>query len=557
MERWKKIALTEEQLQIIYREWGIFYTHKQKLDIAANYYDISLNIKNDPKALYNRSRCKRNIAQTEGSLRDARAAVESDPMSQALNLEICDGLYELNEFEKAKCEIFNCSLKFTGHKLRAFRNRNDVLDDNFNDTLGDTLGPHILQNEKYFHKALEKIIRERNIDKRPLWKVLKKQGHCDVLSILEKEEELISPREIARQKLAFNVFNQIYMRRSWVDLLFMKTLKSHPTLILPQSKWSSPQLEEITHNKYEVAMRFLKMLNARAPLYTKNVRKFTNKVLHKKSKEEHLFRVQYQVHRNMLAILRNIKNLRKLKKIEKLTRYIEEVMGDYVVLKARRVMPWKFEFINEVYNILALTYIDNYLSTPQNLTDIKPEERLTWLLKLPKDRDKEPIVFVFGYKPTHRNEDSADQPMIGHKKFLARMEKRIAYSEYCIEICYLLHEIAKSQLINSRFDECCIIARKSIVEATKCNSLVWNLLGLLLICKSHAVLHKIEKIHDTLNEAKGIAQRLKNDEVIRYIDLLDYINDEYTMEKKLQEEFRKTKSRHSMSSSGYKNSSIF
>ncbi|XP_055856612.1 uncharacterized protein LOC129919672 [Episyrphus balteatus] len=550
MESCKRLALTEEQLQIIYREWGVFYTHKQKLDIAAHYYDISLNIKNDPKALYNRSRCKRNIAQTVGSLRDAKAAVESDPLSQPFNLEVCDALYQLNAFEEAKCKIFNNSLKFTGLKLDAFRDRSDVLDENFNATLGDTLGPHILENEKYFQKALEKQIQEQYIDQRPLWKILKEEEQCDVLSVTEKEEELISPREIARRKLGFNVFNQLYMGRSWIDVLFMRALKSHPSLLLQQSKWSSPQLEDITQNKYDAALRFLKMLHARTPLYTQKVRKCPNKKLTQKSNEEHLLRVQYQVHRNMLSILKKIKYLREKKLIGKLTSYIEEVMGDYVVLKTRSVMPWKFEFINEVYNMLALAYVDKYVAKdiPKNLTDFKPQERFNVLLKMPSEKEKKPVAFLFGNKSTYQDEDLADLPMLKHKKFVSRMEKRLSFSKHSIEKSYLLHEIARSHLKNSRFDECCIVARKGIEEAKNCNSLVWILLGLLLICKSHAVLHKIEKIHDTLKEAKDVAERLKNVKVIRYIELLNFINDEDTLEKKLQIEFRKTKSRQSHSS---------
>lgn len=75
LQPWERIAWSPEHQQIIYRDWGLFYTHKQQLDIAVHYYNKSLDLKAvDPKALYFRSRCKRNIAQTEGALEDGRAA---------------------------------------------------------------------------------------------------------------------------------------------------------------------------------------------------------------------------------------------------------------------------------------------------------------------------------------------------------------------------------------------------------------------------------------------------------------------------------------------------
>lgn len=61
------------------------------------------------------------------------------------------------------------------------------MDENFTDSLGETLGPFILKNETHFAAVLEKIERAKYIDARPLWKILKEQQKCDVLSILEKE----------------------------------------------------------------------------------------------------------------------------------------------------------------------------------------------------------------------------------------------------------------------------------------------------------------------------------------------------------------------------------
>lgn len=41
------------------------------------------------------------------------------------------------------------------------------------------------------------------------------------------------------------------------------------------------------------------------------------------------------------------------------------------------------------------------------------------------------------------------------------------FAKYSIEKCYLMHEVARAHLGQSRFDECCSVARKAI-EGEKC-----------------------------------------------------------------------------------------
>lgn len=48
------------------------------------------------------------------------------------------------------------------------------------------------------------------------------------------------------------------------------------------------------------------------------------------------------------------------------------------------------------------------------------------------------------------------------RKYLARLEKRMIFAKYSIEKSYLLHEIGRAHLLQSRFDECCSCARKAV-----------------------------------------------------------------------------------------------
>lgn len=58
-------------------------------------------------------------------------------------------------------------------------------------------------------------------------------------------------------------------------------------------------------------------------------------------------------------------------------------MGNYVTIKTNRIMPWKFEFINEVYNYLGLARINEY-KAPGDMKVLTDRHRLLTLFKLPQ-----------------------------------------------------------------------------------------------------------------------------------------------------------------------------
>lgn len=122
---------------------------------------------------------------------------------------------------------------------------------------------------------------------------------------------MLSPREVARRRRAFKIFNQIYFNKSWIDILFLKHLRENKNLLLPQSKESTPILRQLCSTKYDVVKKFLKMLQARSPLYTEQLRKCPNNRVGEKHRENHLNRVQYQTRRTMLSQLRAIRRLRE------------------------------------------------------------------------------------------------------------------------------------------------------------------------------------------------------------------------------------------------------
>ncbi|XP_034659401.1 uncharacterized protein LOC117895683 isoform X1 [Drosophila subobscura] len=528
---WMKIDWSPEIEHGIYKDWGSYYSGRRRENMAMYYYNKALSmLPEDHVTLYHRSQTKRKNAQTEGALKDCNEAkrilnglkIKNAP----INLEICDAIYELNQLEIAKAELHDNTRQFKGNKTKSFEKRLVVVDENIKNCCGEELTQFIAANEKLLVHVKQQDLRARSLDKnKPLWKLLKEQSKCDVLSIPEIEDELLSPLEVARRHRAFDVFNQIYMDKSWIDVVFLKQLLKNPTLLLEQCKNSKYFLGALNKKKYDELKKFLKMLHARAPMYYLRYNKFTNKKLMDKFREDYLYRKQYQTSRNMLSVLRSIRKLRDAGNIAKLSRYVEEVMGNYVVLKTDRIMPWKFEFMNEVYNTLALAFAEQ-CRVPHDKNRHSDKDALLKLLRLPTDKSWDVQNFVFGDRSTHQDAEISDPSLSKSRLMITRLEKRMLFAKYSIEKCYLLHQIGYTHLKSNRFDECCFAARKGLNETKNCNSLIYRFLCTLLIIKSNAALHKVERTKEALMRVKKMMPELRSPRISHFVDVCIALNEE-------------------------------
>ncbi|EDW48634.1 GM19817 [Drosophila sechellia] len=417
---------------------------------------------------------------------------------------------------------------FIGNKRKSFEQRQLVVDGVIKDVTGEAMSAFFTKNLKTVSIVHDLIKERERVDNRPLWKILKEQGKCDVQSIPEVPEEMLSPMEIARRKRAFNIFHQSYINDSWIDVLFMKMLCKNPNLLLPQCKESSYFLQQLSSKQYEIVRKFMKMLQSRSPLYLVNYLKYGNKAMSDKYREAYLFRVQYQTHRNMNQALKEIRALRKAKKVQQLSKFVEELMGTYVVLKTARVMCWKFEFLNEVYNTMALTLAEQ-LRVPKGFTP-HGSNAILRLLRLPVERIKDFVPVTFGDRaPEPEGNDPATTRA---KRLTARLEHRMVFAKYSIEKCYLLHQISQSYLDQGRHSECTYNARKAIKESKNCNSNLWKFLSVVQIVKANAILHKLEQTKEALEDALPIAHFLKSSELILFIENCMACNTEDSINKR-------------------------
>ncbi|KAH8369613.1 hypothetical protein KR093_000296, partial [Drosophila rubida] len=525
----KKIDWNDDIQQKMFRDWGIYYANRLLNDTADNHFDASLRLDgSDYMTLFHQSKSHRKAAVIGKALVAARKAGQMALRNRGpnvnINLEICSLLFELNQFEDSKIELHDNLINFTGNEAECFQKRLGVVDDVIEDVTGKSMSLLFLQKQKLIRRVNEINKAKAIRDERPLWRRLRDQGKCDVVSIPEVEEVMLSPLEIARRNLAFNVVHQTYMNDSWYDIIFIKRLCKNPTLLLEYCKRSTGMMSAFPVKQYAIIRQFMKMLESRSPLYFVNFLKFPNKRAFEKNKAAYMFRIQAQTHRNMIADLREIRKMRKEKKIKKLTDYVEKIMSAYYAKKTNRIMCTKFEFVNEVYNTVALALSDQYTVTKK--MNLNKALKLSDLLNLPSDKSMDIGPFVFGDRSTYQESKNADNEGKRFRKLLTHYEHRIRFAKFQIEKCYLYNQVASVHLSHGHYDECCFYARMSIRESRECNSFLWNFLSIMLNIKANAILYKLERTREALQMALVVLEVLQSPRLYKFIELCVRCNEE-------------------------------
>jgi len=145
---WAKFDWCPEIEHDIYRDWGTYYFNRRRENFAMHYYTKALELDDcDYITLYRRSQTQRRAARIEGALNDAskaasksikcilfdtfiysnlfciEMALQKHGPNCPINLQICDALFELNQFENANIELHNNIRNFIGVKSKSFETR--------------------------------------------------------------------------------------------------------------------------------------------------------------------------------------------------------------------------------------------------------------------------------------------------------------------------------------------------------------------------------------------------------------------------------------------------
>ncbi|XP_017004391.2 uncharacterized protein r-cup [Drosophila takahashii] len=538
---WETIDWPAEQQRWIHRSWGQYFARMRKNSFAHTYFDRCIGEEHehevlDHKALYLRSKFQRSVALPLGALADSLRATEASEVWNAnVSMELADALYDLNRFEDNKSLLHENVRRHAGTAMKAFENRILLVDENLKDCTGYSLANFFMEHSSQLPGFYEHQQEElRKADKRPLWKILKERNECDVQSSRIRREEMLSPLESERRRRKTKIYYQNYLGRNWTDFIFLKTLRRNPNCLLNNNFGSSPQITENLEYSFRRLKTFTRMLQARSPMYNEYFQR--NPRMEARMRDSNLFRIQYQTRRNMQSILRTIQVLRKKNDIKRLRKFVEDVMGNYVVIKTNRLMPWKAEFMNEVYNHLGLSLCQGYRLPSTRVTPYD-KGAMCHLLNIPSAKPLEHSEFIFGDRSTYSyaGPDKQSTDRLADQNYIEYLEKRLLFARLPIERSYLLHELADRYMQKNHFVQSLSYAQKAIEEARMCNSRIWEFLGTMLMAKSHAVLHKYERQTEVLNAAYQLATQLKSPQLCTFIELCRMLNKDYITLRKMSQ----------------------
>ncbi|EDW75192.2 uncharacterized protein Dwil_GK20040 [Drosophila willistoni] len=275
---WETFDWPAERRRGIYRSWGQYFRNARMNTAAQKYFDKcidedgngGLSKGDDYLALYLRSKFNRSVARTQEAYEDSQhAARVAGPNDAGINTELADTVYDLNRFEDNKRMLHDFVRKYVGTSVKPLEHRLRIVNENFDDCMGDdSLGTFLMENSAQLGGCFEQISREKSPpDLRPRWKILKELNECDVQSVCDKEEKLLSPLEMARRKRKTKIFYQNYLNRAWTDIFFLKTLRQNPNLLLDRYFGSPTKRGEYLNRSFERVKKFTKMLHSRSPMY--------------------------------------------------------------------------------------------------------------------------------------------------------------------------------------------------------------------------------------------------------------------------------------------------
>lgn len=505
--------LVPELQQAIHCDWGLFYKRMGLWSTALQHFDDSTELKDDAlRPLYEKSVCmlaEANVADAEAK---AKRCVQFHPNNIPTQNQLNNCVYESNRFEESLCGYYNTF--FVNEKIRNGRAGIDIVTKTLNKAIGQDAGPFLLQMRGTIDK-MQKLNAFGNLtDARPIWKILKSMKECDVISMdgLTQSKSIETPIQKCKNKLNERIILSKYMDNSTAqDILFLQSLSKNKRLLLEQTPKSNEKILDILDIECGRIDKWKEMLYKRQPIYSKKYVKDVQRMT--ACQEVVLNRIQFRTRREAYEQLATIKKLRNTN-LRKMLDFVENALANFYAIKTHRVFPRKFEFINEICNVVGLAYVER-LTIPQKLMVVPLSERMSLLLRIPPEHKVvEDVVKKFGEKSM--SSADLDSHFLKYKKKIDHFERRLLHAKYPIEKCYLYHEISLLHVAQRKLDEAKQIGRKMVEQSHNCGNFVWILLGYLSVVKAELLQGQIKGVAEKLQILEEI-QGNYNEFVIQFI----------------------------------------
>lgn len=403
-------------------------------------------------------------------------------------------------------------------------------------SVGTDAGPCLVKQINAI-KHLQKLPAVVVIDEKPRWRKLKDEKKCDVESVVEEEEAYNCPLDHKRVKFDNHFINQKYFRRTAVDIEFLRKLKTDDRLQADGFDHHNQKLLNIISTCQKKVMNCRKCLQAHQPLYSLKYLQFQRFPVAsiKKANQVHFMGAANKARIRALNHLEQI-HIKKYK-LSELSKFVEDIMNKFYSIQTRRILPRKFEFMNEIFNIYSLTLLST-LKIPAKVDDYPP---ITALLKTldPKHNVNENLLYsAFVYDEMATFDKSVNKAamentylMRDRTRRLRGFRNRAACAGYAVEKCYLHYLIATYAYRLGKYQEAYDAAVKVVcIFGAEIGHWVWRFLALLMVFKVNVLLNKQDRYLKCLAVGKEIVAHL-DDPTRRYYTVVEFYTEKILLEK--------------------------
>lgn len=483
------VTLEPSLQQAIHRDVGLHHKRLGNLNTAIQHFEDALELKDNAyRALIERTRCMHAAGDIHNAEAKAERCLQHYPDSIEAQNHRNDCVYDQNRYEESLAKFYNTY--YAHEKVRTGRMAIDMV----SMTIDTAIGAKTTGCLQKMSQAIESLQRhDGNVidteDRRPLpgWKVLRANNACDVVSVKSGTSTVGSakidgtPIQRRRIELSKRIKHSTYLGTSTTeDLMFLKSLANDRRVNLRQTPKSSQELRNIINESVRQVDHLEDMLYKRQPMYAKRMLADVKKV--REQEDVILHRLQARARREAFENLAAIKGLHAAGDTAAMLVLIEKVMSDFFPKKTKRVLPRKFDFICEIYNLVGLVYM-NRLHVPSNLFVIEGlVDRMCLLLQIPGEKKitEEPSK-MFGDRTGQSRK--GDVSYLVYKRQVDHFDYRLRCTSYPIERCYIYHEMANLHVGQRKLEEAKQVGKKLIDQAAACNSRLWLMLGNLALMK--------------------------------------------------------------------------
>lgn len=496
-----------------YRDWGLFYKHRNLYQLAVDSFSASLDHDaTSYQALLERTLCHLALGDANAALASIERCIDlrDRPIAQ-LHRNTC--VYEQNRFEAALTLYSTSAQQYP--RCSAQRHGADMVRLTIEHTVDQRLVGNCLLNmradiAKYDQHRLANLDQPADDGEgvqpqrqRPLWKVLRERGECDVVSVLIRPAPYVPLIHLLRTERKRSTKDMRYLgRQTALDIAFLMGLQHDRRLHLKHTVASNATISAAIEQGLRGVLSMERRLWSRKPLYTMRKAQQPTGGRSTDVAEQGLYRIQYQTRREVFAQLAEIQRLADAGQLDRVRARVDHVIANYYSTKTRRVFPRKFEFLNEVINEVALVYLRQCVLMPEHLMELEPaDSRLPALLQMLGDRkaDEATSAMATKTKKRRRKADGVDDgsPEFGdksafvdpgepdvayytYKRRVNELELRLQRCSYPIERCHLCYELVMSHMGERKPDETRLQAGRLVTHAIECGNRVWEFVGLLL-----------------------------------------------------------------------------